>query len=51
MKDHGTPLAGTDGWFEEIQHTVDCVAKGAKPALCPIASMEITVKIVQAEVW
>lgn len=39
----------TDGWFEEIKYMVDCVARGAKPALCPIASTEITMKIVQAE--
>jgi len=39
----------TDGWFEEIRYMVDCVANGAKPALCPIASTEITMKIVQAE--
>ena len=43
-------VAATDGWFEEIQYMVDCVAKGAQPALCPIASTEITMKIVQAEV-
>jgi len=43
-------VATTDGWFEEIKYMVDCVAKGAKPALSPIASTEITMRIVQAEV-
>ena len=42
-------VAATDGWFEEIKYMVQCVEKGEKPTLNPIASTEITMKIVQAE--
>jgi predicted dehydrogenase len=42
-------VAATDGWFEEISYLVACVARGEKPLLNPIASSEITMKIVQAE--
>lgn len=42
-------VGSTDGWFEEIQYMVDCVAKGEKPRLNMIASTETTMKIVQAE--
>jgi len=43
-------VAATDGWFEEIKYMVNCVARGEKPALNTIASTDISMRIVQAEV-
>lgn len=43
-------VATTDGWLEEIKYLVSCVAKRQKPKLNPIASTEISMRIVEAEV-
>ncbi len=43
-------VAATDGWFEEIKYLIGCIVNGEKPTLNPIASTEITMRIVQAEV-
>ncbi len=37
------------GWFEEVKYFVNCVAKGVAPAINPMESTAITMKIVQAE--
>jgi predicted dehydrogenase len=42
--------ATTDGWFEQIKYLVECIERGAPPALNPITSTEISMQIVQAEV-
>ena len=42
-------VAATDGWFEEIKYLVECVARGEKPTVNPIASTDISMRIVQAE--
>lgn len=43
------PVDAADGWFGEIRYLVGCVAEGKKPALNPISSTAVTMKIVQAE--
>ncbi|MBM4088035.1 MAG: Gfo/Idh/MocA family oxidoreductase, partial [Planctomycetes bacterium] len=42
-------MGATDGWFEEIKYLVNCVEQGEKPSLNMIASTEISMRIVRAE--
>jgi predicted dehydrogenase len=42
-------VSATDGWFEELKYLIECITQRQPPALNPIASTEISMRIVQAE--